>query len=120
MKKAEIKIGGLYMARVLGKFVAVRVDKILVGHVSVKPGEEAFEPCRAVYHVTNLSTGRKLTFRSAAKFRGVVPDPQNDPHPEWLDNQPVHRSDECVTGQMTSKGGFVYDVSHCRYCKCRR
>ena len=68
MKKNEIKIGGHCSAKVNGKVVTVRVDKILVGHVSVKPGKEAFEPCKAVYHVTNLSTGHKLTFRSAAKF----------------------------------------------------
>lgn len=66
MKKAEIKKGGLYTARVSGRFVTVRVDAIRAraGYGSIKDA--------TVYDVTNLATGRRTTFRSAAKFRGVA------------------------------------------------
>ena len=66
MKKAEIKKGGLYTARVNGRYVTVRVDDIRVrsGYGSVKD--------TTVYDVTNLTTKRKTTFRSAAKFRSEV------------------------------------------------
>ncbi len=61
MKKAEIKRGGLYLAKVNGVVRTVRVDSIReVG-------------TRIAYDVTNLATGRTTTFRSAAKFRGVAP-----------------------------------------------
>lgn len=66
MKKAEIKVGGRYHARISGKFVVVRVDRIDDGFPSRSPrGGTATH-----YAVTNLTTGRKTTFRSAAKFRG--------------------------------------------------
>ena len=66
MKKHEIKIGSHYLARVSGKRVMVRVDAIN------KPSYESYmlrnrRPSET-YAVTNLATGRKLTFRSAAKF----------------------------------------------------
>lgn len=57
MKKNEIKVGGHYRAKVNGQLVTVRVDKIYEG---------------GFYDVTNLATGRKTTFRSAAKFRREV------------------------------------------------
>ncbi len=70
MKKDEIRVGGLYTARVSGRYVTVRVDTI----------RECGGYDQAVYDVTNLTTGRKATFRSAAKFRsGVVPG--NGPQP---------------------------------------
>ena len=62
MKKKDITIGGKYVARVSGNFVTVRVDA----------KRERFDhkgKCKEVYDVTNLKTGRKLTFQSAAKFR---------------------------------------------------
>lgn len=62
MLKREIKVGGRYGARVSGKFVSVRVDAIRETFTSRASGA-------TVYDVTNLSTGRKLTFRSAQKFR---------------------------------------------------
>lgn len=74
MKSKEIKVGGHYMAKVSGNLVTIRVDAIRTrnGYASVKD--------RTVYDVTNLKTGRKTTFESAMKFRGVV-----DP------NQPLRR-----------------------------
>ena len=62
MKANEIKVGGVYVAKVNGKLTRVRVDAIRAacdykGKASTR------------YDVTNLATGRRTTFRSAAKFR---------------------------------------------------
>ena len=62
MKKNEIKVGGLYLAKVSGKITTVRVDAIRKGGFTSGGSQTA-------YDVTNLKTGRKTTFRSAAKFR---------------------------------------------------
>lgn len=65
MKKSEIKVGGLYKAKVSNRLTTVRVDAIREwGAPSVGTGTR--------YDVTNLTTGRKTTFRSAAKFREEV------------------------------------------------
>ncbi len=64
MKKAEIKVGGHYIAKVSGRIVTVRVDAIR------ECG--GYDHNRPVYDVTNLTTGRKTTFRSAAKFRSEI------------------------------------------------
>jgi DNA helicase II / ATP-dependent DNA helicase PcrA len=62
MKKNEIKVGGLYSAKVNGQITTVRVNRI----------GETYDH-RVVYHVTNLATGRELKpFRSAVKFRSVA------------------------------------------------
>lgn len=63
MKKAEIKLGGLYSAWVSGNYVTVRVD-------AIRERDDYKGRSVTVYDVTNLRTGRKTTFRSAAKFRG--------------------------------------------------
>lgn len=60
MKKNEIQVGGHYVAKVSNRLVTVRVDAIREGPVNQR------------YDVTNLATGRKTTFRSAAKFRSVA------------------------------------------------
>ncbi len=66
MKKADIYIGQLYGAKVSGEIVTVRVDKIRLR-------DRPFSNIRmTVYDVTNLDTGRTLTFRSAARFRRHV------------------------------------------------
>lgn len=61
MKHSEISVGGHYQAKVAGKLTTVRVDKIEPQHT------KGF-----FYHVTNLNTARRTTFRSAAKFRHTV------------------------------------------------
>lgn len=71
MKQNEIKVGGTYLARVSGMIVPVRVDAI-----RERMAAPYNRPRKAMaYDVTNLATGRKTTFRSAAKFRGPVPAP---------------------------------------------
>lgn len=72
MKKAEIKVGGKYLAKVNNKLTTVRVDEIEKVYVKsyVVGGRRDKEV--TIYAVTNLTTGRKTTFRSAAKFRSEV------------------------------------------------
>jgi hypothetical protein len=59
MKAHEITLGGIYLAKVSSKLVKVRVDHIRTTHTG-----------RTVYDVTNLTTGRRITFRSPQRFRG--------------------------------------------------
>mgnify|MGYP001565539158 CR=1 FL=1 len=66
MKKYQIRVGGLYTAKVSGRHTTVRVDRIRPV-VGITRGHGSTH-----YDVTNLSTGRKTTFRSAAKFRSEV------------------------------------------------
>lgn len=61
MKASEIKVGGVYVAKVSGKLTKVRVDAIRV--------TQRLKGQYPAYDVTNLATGRKTTFRSAQKFR---------------------------------------------------
>ncbi len=61
MRKHEIEVGKYYIAKVSGKLTTVRVDGIC--------GATHFGKLQTVYNVTNLSTGRKTTFRSARRFR---------------------------------------------------
>lgn len=68
MKKSEIKVGGHYKAMVSNKLVTVRVDG--VNEIPAAYGSKAWTS----YNCTNLSTGRRVTFRSAAKFRSEVKD----------------------------------------------
>ena len=72
MKKSEIRVGGFYTAKVSNNLVTVRVDQINEHAQTVRGGALVDS---TVYHVTNMATGRKTTFRSAMKFRGEV-DPQ--------------------------------------------
>lgn len=73
MKKAQIKVGGIYVAKVSGKLTRVRVDAIR--DVSRQRGYDYAGKLvyvdSQVYDVTNLATGRKTTFRSASKFRSA-------------------------------------------------
>lgn len=64
MKKSEIKVGGIYTARVGGKYTTVRVDAIREC--------SGWERDVTRYDCTNLTTNRKVMFRSAAKFRKEV------------------------------------------------
>ena len=68
MKKSEIKVSGHYLAKVSGKLVMVRVDAIREIDYQVKTRGPNI-PAKTHYDVTNIATGRKATFRSAAKFR---------------------------------------------------
>lgn len=62
MKKHEIVRGGKYVAKVGGKLTVVTVNEI-------RERSTYNDKVSTVYDVTNNATGRKTTFRSAAKFR---------------------------------------------------
>lgn len=69
MKKDEIKVGGHYVAKVSGKLTTVRVDAIR----ETSAANYSWRTNNGFrYDVTNLKTGRKTTFKSAAKFRWVA------------------------------------------------
>lgn len=75
MKASEIKVGGIYRARISGNFVDVLVDNI---RETTKRGRSTDYSGRpnyvdgVVYEVTNLTTGRSTTFKTAGKFRSEV------------------------------------------------
>ena len=75
MKAKEITVGGKYVAKVSGKLTTVRVDAIRVVPGFTPRADRIYSgrarPDKTVYDVTNLTTGRKLTFRSAARFCGL-------------------------------------------------
>ena len=60
MKASQISIGGVYLAKVSNRIVQVRVNSF-----------DMSGP-RMGYKVTNLTTGRSLRFKSAAKFRSAA------------------------------------------------
>ena len=57
MKKAEVKVGGTYAAKVSGKVVTVRIDA---------------ENPRGGWGATNTITGKKVRIKSAQRLRGAV------------------------------------------------
>jgi len=66
MKAINIEVGKIYIAKVSNKLVKVRVDAIR------REDYRFFSKPKTFYDVTNLSTGRKTTFRSAGKFRSIA------------------------------------------------
>jgi hypothetical protein len=98
MKASEIEVGGTYTARVSGNLVAVRVDAIR--ETVESRGSKLVDGHR--YDVTNLATGRKLTFRSAAKFRGKAVCGK------WIsDNDPAGPTSERCRKPAEHSGGCV-------------
>ncbi len=74
MKAKDIQVGGHY--KVSNRIVTVRVDAIESNpqrsYNATTWGTTRKFRATTSYQVTNLSTGRKTTFHSAAKFRSVV------------------------------------------------
>lgn len=66
MKTAEIEVGKSYRAKVSGNLTTVRVEAIRK-QAGFQGGRET-----TVFDVTNLTTGRRTTFRSSLKFRNEV------------------------------------------------
>lgn len=69
VKKHEIKVGGLYRAKVSGRLTTVRVDNIRV-HDSFG-GSLRRTKEQTTYDVTNLTTGRQGSPKDRFRFRGV-------------------------------------------------
>ncbi|MCA9557184.1 MAG: hypothetical protein KC583_01360 [Myxococcales bacterium] len=61
MKKNEIEIRGVYVAKVSGQLVAVRIDR---------------ESPYGGWDATNLATGRSVRIRTAARLRGRARAPE--------------------------------------------
>ena len=70
MKANEIKIGGVYIAKVSGNLTQFRVDGIAEAATLYKGNGKWGYGVR--YHATNLKTGQQTSFASAAKFRKVA------------------------------------------------
>lgn len=66
MKAKEIQEGHIYVAKVSSKVTRVRVDKIREYRLGIQ------DKSVTRYDVTNLTTGRRTTFRTAGKFRFEV------------------------------------------------
>jgi len=69
MKISEINIGDRCMARVSGGLTVVRV-------LAIREAWTARGDSRRVIDVVNERTGRRLTFRSAARLRRHAGNPQ--------------------------------------------
>ena len=57
MKKNEVKVGGMYLAKVSDKLVTVRIDS-----AHSKGG----------WHATNTATGKRIRIKNAQRLRGVA------------------------------------------------
>lgn len=64
MKKADVKVGGVYWARISGKLTKVRLDQEIE-----RRGYGPRAKTMTGYAATNLGTGRKITIKSAAKLQ---------------------------------------------------
>jgi hypothetical protein len=62
MLKAEIKIGGTYLAKISGRISIVRIDESYVDYRGKNRG----------WNATNLRTNREIRIKSAAKLRREV------------------------------------------------
>lgn len=67
MLQKDIRVLGKYVAKVNGNVTTVRVDSIAKTARYTSRSREA-----TIYHVTNLTTGKKVVFRSAARFLSVA------------------------------------------------
>jgi hypothetical protein len=81
MKKSELREGGVYLAKVNGRVVRVRLNAIREFNPSFGGGLRRTQ-AQTRYDVTNLETGRQTTFRSATKFREPVQEQKAAPTPE--------------------------------------
>jgi len=66
MRKGDVTVGGVYRSTVSGRAVSVRVDRV------TDRWDPLSRTVRTRYEVTNLRTGRRLTFRSAQRLRPVL------------------------------------------------
>lgn len=97
MKKNQIKVGGIYIAKVAGKLTTVRVDAIReVTEYNDREGTR--------YDVTNLATNRRTSFRSAMKFRREVQNAKRDT------NNTPEVADEIIAANVREYGPDCYTV----------
>lgn len=84
MLKNQVVIGGVYRARIGGNFTDVRLDA----------------PIGTRENATNLTTGRKITIKSAAKFRAVVSKEARQAAPQEATRNPLRTETETPTGTV--------------------
>jgi hypothetical protein len=76
VKLSEVIQGGIYTARVSGRIVAVRVERIrdvsAWNYSRCGPGRNVVAKH---IDVVNLETGRRMTWRSAARLRAPILSP---------------------------------------------
>lgn len=111
MKKNEIQVGGHYVAKVSGKLTTVRVDAIRENELA-----RYLNHTMPRYDVTNLSTGRKTTFRSAAKFRckALTQDMINETLDRRQDDNPKLKPGETSTTHRFELAGLGNRISNDR------
>ena len=63
MKKAQVEVGGIYLAKVSGVITLVRIDGETHSYGRVR---------RTWWKATNLKTKREITIRSAMRLRARV------------------------------------------------
>lgn len=99
MKASEIKVGGLYRAKVSDNLTVVKVLSITKGMNGYRAGKTVES---TTYQVLNTKTGKKTVFKSAAKFRAEVQVPSKDLPPQPGDDEPVDPSkpDGIKMGQL--------------------
>jgi hypothetical protein len=64
VRQSQLTVGRTYLAKVSGRLTVVRLDEARVVRRYVT--RSSLE--KTVFDVTNLRTGRKLTFKSARRF----------------------------------------------------
>lgn len=69
MKKEELVVGKEYVAKHSSGICVVRLDAVIKSPGFRRPGYgQRASPAMTRYECTKVSTGRKVTFRSALKF----------------------------------------------------
>jgi hypothetical protein len=64
MKKAEVEVGGVYLAKVSGVLTLVKIEEETRG--------KGLRTTRTWWRATNLKTKREITIRSAMRLRARV------------------------------------------------
>ena len=109
MKKSEVKVGGVYTAKVTNKVVQVRIDA---------------ESRHGGWDATNLQTGKKVRILSPQRLRAAVasrsPGTRTYPVTGWFSNAPrralfsrpwLRRPGGCATLFVCRMGRSLPDVS---------
>ncbi len=74
MKAKDVRIGGLYIAKVSGKLTTVRIDRVAA---DVQDSNHNWRI--GGWHATNLATCKPVRIRSAARLRGPSSSPVGFP-----------------------------------------
>ena len=96
MKKNEIKIGHLYMAKVSNRMVRVRIDSV---------------NSRGGWNATNTLTGKRIRIRSAQRLRYAVAEPEHPVNsPADQTTEPKRMSALDAAAQILAETGKAMNV----------